>query len=222
MEVIHGQRDSINELDSLPNYNTATSGWVTKKVALTSYIGDTVLVRFAQFLDHGGFDIGLDNVTGPKALTPAYDDRAMATMLDFNGTAIINIFLITRWACLLIGVVPLTKGDSALTNVTLNVNVNNGTATGTSAPKAKIASGVTDTLYAQPTFPTTATPTEYQAQLLLTQKQITDTNFTGNIGDSITFYATPTDYFRSLNFNSVLSPYSFGTFHGNHRHGIWR
>ena len=58
---------TTNELASLPNYNSTTTGWQTKTVSLSAYNNGTVQVRFRAISDYGGFSIGIDDVTGPEA-----------------------------------------------------------------------------------------------------------------------------------------------------------
>jgi hypothetical protein len=201
-------KSRTNVLKTLPNFNTATTGWVTKYVSLKTYNGQKVKVRFRNISDYGWCECGIDNVSGPPVSLPAYDDIATWTMLDFNGSDYYQYVPFNQLDTLTYLCAAANGGSSALTNVTLNVNVNSSTITGSSTPVASLAAGVIDTLGVQPIFTAPATTTEYLAQLSLTQTQ-TDAHPANNTGDSIAFEASPSYYFRSLSLSAVLSPYSF-------------
>lgn len=201
---------TTNVLASLPNYNTATSGWTTQTLSLTAYIGQTVKVRFRAVSDWGWCMPCIDNVTGPNVALPAYDVVANKSFLDFDGFDYYEAIPFDQMGVISYGVSATNAGSSPLTNVTFHVDINSGAYTAASTPLATMASGVTDTLWAQPTIPTPTVFTQYDARYSLTLTE-TDANPADNIGDSATFYATPFEYLRTMNFTSTLSPYSFGT-----------
>jgi hypothetical protein len=201
---------TTNVLASLPNYNTATSGWTTQTLSLTAYIGQTVKVRFRAVSDYGWCMPCLDNVTGPNVALPAYDVVANKSFLDFDGFDYYEAIPFDQMGVISYGTSATNAGSSPLTNVTLNVDINSGAYTAASTPIATMAAGETDTLWAQPTITTPTVFTQYDARYSLTLTQ-TDANPADNIGDSVTFYATPFEYLRTMELNSLLSPYSFGT-----------
>ena len=201
---------TTNVLAALSGYNVSTTGWITLTADLTTYESGTVQVRFRAISDYGGFGLGIDNVTGPNAdiTLPTYDIVSNSTFLDFDGFNYYEVIPFNQMGTISYVCSATNAGANPLTNVKLNVNINGGAITGASTPIASMASLVTDTIIAQPTITTPTTTTAYNANVYLTQTE-TDVNPANNASDSITFYANPTEFERTLNLTDTLSPYSF-------------
>ncbi|MFA4851090.1 MAG: T9SS type A sorting domain-containing protein [Bacteroidales bacterium] len=175
------------------------SVWIRFTFYSPSSMGTSAGCGYAWMID----DVKLQDLV-------AYDAACNSTFLDFDQFSYYEAIPFSQMGVISYGCSATNNGSSALTNVTFNVNINNSAITATSTPIASMASGVTDTLLALPTFTTPTTLTNYGAKLWLTQTE-TDADPANNIGDSISFYATPTEYQRSLNLNQYLTPYSFSS-----------
>jgi len=102
----------------------------------------------------------------------------------------------------------LNAGSATQTNVTLHAEDATNGINGT-ASTSSIATGIQDTLTYTVTLNTT-TPKVYGVKMYATQNE-TDQVPANNVGDSIYFQTDNSLYLRTSNFNSVLTPYSFGT-----------
>ena len=199
---------TTNVLSSLTNYNKATTGWITKKVALTTYVGKTINIRFRAISDYGWCMIAIDNVTGPPISLPTNDMTSGQSFIDFDGFSTYAAMPATELGNVYYGNIIQNAGSNAETNVIMHVDINNSAITGQSPAIASFASLTMDTAWALPVIP--ATPATYAAKLYVSQNE-TDVNPSNNVGDSIYFDVTNNDYFRTYGLTDLLDPYSFGT-----------
>ncbi|HBX52293.1 MAG: hypothetical protein A2309_07780 [Bacteroidetes bacterium RIFOXYB2_FULL_35_7] len=205
---------TTNVLAPLPTYNTASSGWQTLTADLSAYNGQAVQVRFRTVSDWGAFQLGLDDVTGPEAdITLSTNDIMVSRVYaDFSGMDYYALTPISQIGPINFGAAVSNLGAAAQTSIALDADLNNGAFTtniGTNNPLASLASGASDTLWAELTGLTAAMPTEFGVNITATQAQ-TDENADDN-SDSIYFSVDTTNYLRGGNITSVLTSYSFGT-----------
>jgi len=141
-----------------------------------------------------------------------YDIAATKSFLDLDGTGYgyYEVIPYSQMGTVSYGEDVMNNGSSALTNVTLNLDINNGAITVNSAAIASLAATANDTLWAQPAISVPDTPTLYKAKLSVTQTE-TDANLADNVGDSVSFLANPNYFSRTQDFDNFLTPYSFGT-----------
>lgn len=200
---------ATNVLATLPNYNTASSGWQPKTVSLAAYNGGAVQVRFRGVSDYGGFGLGIDDVTGPNAdiITAVNDVEVMKTFADFAGMSYYGITPLSQVGTVDLGAIVVNNGSAAQTNVTLYADDAINSISGI-ASLASQASGSVDTLLYTATLDN-ITAKDYAFSMNVAQTQ-TDEVPANNVGDSIYFSTDPSWYLRTYNLNQYLTPYSFG------------
>ncbi len=202
---------TTNVLTPVASYNTATTAWTTLTADMSAYNGQQVMVRFRCVSDYGWMVLGIDDVTGPSIASSTNDIAAGKTWADFDGSGYYSIIPNTQLGQVAFNSYVDNAGTAAQTNVTLHVDMNNGSfsgATGTNNPIASLASLAHDSL-AVTLSPTSTTTTQFGAKLWLSQDQ-TDEIAANNIGDSVYFVANPKQYWRTLNADMYATPYSFG------------
>ena len=203
---------TTNVLAALPNYNSLNTGWTTLNVDLSAYNTQNVQVRFRAVSDYGWANIGIDNVTGPNVFSLNNELSAGTVFANMNSFDYFQMIPNSQMNTVDFGVKITNNGLAAQTNVTVHADINNGSftgATGLNNPTASFAAATVDTLWAN-TTPTATTNTEFATKLWVSQTE-TDELPNNNIADSVYFYGTNTSYLRSMNVNSILSSYSFGS-----------
>ncbi len=199
--------------------NTITANPTTVNVNISSVAGNqaTVWLRFTFYSPSSmganagcGYAWMIDDVV-VSDLVPN-DITATQTFLDVDGTGTgyYEVVPYSQMGTIYYGEGVANNGSAAQTNVTLAVNINNGAVTANSTPVASLASNARDTLWASATISAPGTPTFYDASLSVSQTQ-TDVNPADNVGDSVSFLAFPNYFSRTQDFDSYLTPYSFGT-----------
>ncbi|MEI7595526.1 MAG: T9SS type A sorting domain-containing protein [Bacteroidota bacterium] len=201
---------TTNVLAALPNYNVSNTGWTTLTLDLSAYNTQKVMVRFRAVADYGWGNIGIDNVTGPNVFVLTNDISAGKLFVNMNSFDYFQAIPNSQLTTVDYGVKTSNNGSAAQTAVTLHANTNNGafvSATGLANPTASLAPATFDTLWAN-TTPTATTLTEFGTKLWLTQTE-TDEILSNNNVDSVYFYGTNTQYFRTLNFTTLTGAYNF-------------
>lgn len=202
---------TTNVLATLTNYNTLNTGWIAKTVSLAAYNNLTVMVRFRAVSDWGWCDIGIDNVTGPNVLLFTNDISANKVFASMNGFDYFVAIPNSQLGAVYYGAEVKNNGTAAQTNVTVTADINAGAftgATGLNNPTPSFAAGATDTLYAT-TNPIGSGFTQFDAQILATQTEV-DEFPSNNMADSVTFYGTDENYYRSVSTYALINSYSFG------------
>lgn len=203
---------TTNILATLANYNVSNTGWLTQNVDLSAYNSQNVMVRFRAVTDYGWVNIGIDNVTGPNVYSLTNELSVDKTFVDINSFDYFIAVPNSQIGSVDYGIKVKNNGTAAQSNVTVHADVNNGAftgATGLNNPTTSFASALIDTLWATAT-PSASTFTEFAAKTWITQTE-SDEAPSNNIADSISFYGTNTEYYRSLNFVSTSSSYITGT-----------
>ena len=200
---------TTNVLTGITGHNTATvPQTVTALTAsLSAYNGQAVQVRFRCVSDYGGFSLFLDNVTGPEAdIAMLTNDIALTdSYLDVAGLSYYAIIPIPQFVGVTLNGEVANLGSASQTNVVYHANdVANGL--NLTAPAQTIASAAAGSFVIDLTAPTTYTAYEFGTSV--TQTQV-DENTANNAGDSIFLEADASWYFRAVELNSYLTPYSF-------------
>ena len=143
---------TTNVLATLPNYNTASSGWQTKTVDLTTYNTQAVQVRFRAVSDYGGMGLGIDDVTGPNAdVVLAVNDLVNnKTFCDFGGFGFYSLVPTNEISPIRYGMDVANVGSAAQPNIVLTATVNSTPYV--SDAYASLASGANDTLVTNADF----------------------------------------------------------------------
>jgi hypothetical protein len=206
---------TTNVLATLPSYNTASSGWQTKTVDLSTYNTQAVQVRFRAVSDYGGMGLGIDDVTGPNAdVVLAVNDLVdNKTFCDFGGYGFYSLVPKDFISPVYYAMDVANVGSAVQPNIILTATVN-GTPYVSNA-YASLASGAHDTIVTNAAFTPPATANvQYDAYLNVAATGITDENIADN-KDTVTFFTTDYLYSRANNITSVFNQTSFGTMGGN-------
>ncbi|HPB25462.1 MAG TPA: T9SS type A sorting domain-containing protein [Bacteroidales bacterium] len=199
--------------------NTFSENPAVVNVNISSVAGDqaTVWIRFTFYSPSSmgtnagcGYSWMIDDVVVSDLL--ANDIAAAKTFLDVDGSGAgyYEVVPYSQMGTIYYGEVVENNGSAAQTNVALAVNINNGAVTTNSTPLASLAPNGRDTLWASALINAPGTPTFYDASLSVSQTE-TDVNPADNLGDSVSFLAYPNYFSRTQDFDSYLTPYSFGT-----------
>jgi len=141
----------------------------------------------------------IDALTNDVELTSVYGD-----ILGTSSYAVIPLSQAVNYD--IVGI-AVNNGSAAQTNVTLHADDATNSLTGT-ASMASLASAAQDTLTYTVTLDNN-TPASFGVKTYVTQNE-TDEVPSNNAGDSIYFSTDYSLYLRTLDLNSILSPYSFG------------
>lgn len=206
---------TTNVLLALPNYNLATTGWHTGSVSLASYNNQTVRVRFRAVSDWGWCVICIDNISGPDAdiLTYSHEIIAEKSWADFNGFGYYGVIPNAQLSIVDFAGVVRNGGSSAQADVTYHVNINNNVYSGDAGnnnPVAVLDTSATDTLFSRLIISATS-PADYGAKLWFTQSQA-DQQPSNNIADSVCFSGSTGNYSRIRDYDTYVTPYSFGSY----------
>ncbi|MDD2412912.1 MAG: hypothetical protein PHR79_08365, partial [Bacteroidales bacterium] len=196
--------------------NKNTANGQTTKINISSVAGNQATV-YVKFTFYSPSSMGTNAGCGYWWLIDDLliesiennDIAARSSYVDMNGWDYFMVVPVKQLDTIYCGGALENIGLLAQTNVAMNINVNAGTYTATSAAIPSLAPFAKDTLWTR-FIPIETVSTEYKIAYSYTQTEV-DANPLNNIGDTMTIYSELSEYWRTLNVNSLVNSYSFGT-----------
>ncbi len=175
---------------------TTASGlvWTHEALDLTSYAGGSAWIAFRHTSNAQGA-LAVDNIrVGSSIMDDIKMKKAMVHVGPYGGYY--GSLPVSQAQDVMFGANVNNLGANNQTNVTLNVNINNGTFTSSSDPYASLTSGTNDTLYANEMFSVPATADQvYECVFDLTQDQTDESP--DNNKDTVSFMTSETFFSRA-------------------------